>query len=762
MSGLSLSVLSAVCLGLLLIILVASLRDRKWLRYAFFMRVPIAGIGALVIVPVVAPALSELANLLVMEWDGFLALSFFALLSAWACGFTAEIIFRLAEERFDVPRPRVPAWLEAVDRRLSRLLPSWLERSSGGTRPMESVGLHHIVWSSLATLPLFVVGLWLSVKVHASDHLWLGLLGYLGATSLGLLAALAALAIILGLRRFLLKHGVMKIVAAFWNPLLRHAGFRKGYVYRAADGQIRYLPGHALATVLSLISTALYVGVLLFSRPTNDPEQQLFSFHYILIFITLVVTVLSGVTFFLDRFRVPVMSAFVLLIVGLGGLRSLDYRFDLWRPDSPPPREMPHRLRDFLPATPAEVVEPLLNGLAEPGMGSQPILVVVSAAGGGIQAAAWTAIVLTGLQEEIGPDFARSIRLISAVSGGSVGAMYYVGAFSHGNPPPADSLEEVFLAASHPSLQATVWAMFFHDLPRLVWPFNPPVRDRAWAMERSWEQAWRAMTRRTHLDSSDDSEAAPPRLSHWIADVKKGRRPALVMNALLASSGKRLLIGSGQVPTTGEDSLNFEDYCCGGGDKEPADIDLITAARVSATFPYITPMARAEWDDGQDTQPYELPGERLADGGYYDNFGVLTATDWLAAVVDSAARGFKQVVLIRIEPFPERDEKVQEDTVPGLVSETLGPLLALLEARERMQRSRNDRELRELSDKLNPEEGDPHFRALTVRPPRMRRPTNVLSWHLSPAEKDNLLKAWDAVRDSPEVRELKELFRGAS
>ena len=114
-------------------------------------------------------------------------------------------------------------------------------------------------------------------------------------------------------------------------------------------------------------------------------------------------------------------------------------------------------------------------------------------------------------------------------------------------------------------------------------------------------------------------------------------------------------------------------------------------------------------------------------------------------------------------PAPaERDEKVQEDTVPGLVSETLGPLLALLEARERMQRSRNDRELRELSDKLNPEEGDPHFRALTVRPPRMRRPTNVLSWHLSPAEKDNLLKAWDAVRDSPEVRELKELFRGAS
>ena len=54
------------------------------------------------------------------------------------------------------------------------------------------------------------------------------------------------------------------------------------------------------------------------------------------------------------------------------------------------------------------------------------LLVVVTAAGGGIQAAAWTAQVLAGLDRIYGPDFTRSVGLVSGVSGGSVGTMYYM------------------------------------------------------------------------------------------------------------------------------------------------------------------------------------------------------------------------------------------------------------------------------------------------------------------------------------------------
>ena len=51
---------------------------------------------------------------------------------------------------------------------------------------------------------------------------------------------------------------------------------------------------------------------------------------------------------------------------------------------------------------------------------------MVTAAGGGIQAAAWTAQVLTGLDEIYGKEFSDSIGVVSSVSGGSVGAMFFL------------------------------------------------------------------------------------------------------------------------------------------------------------------------------------------------------------------------------------------------------------------------------------------------------------------------------------------------
>ena len=63
------------------------------------------------------------------------------------------------------------------------------------------------------------------------------------------------------------------------------------------------------------------------------------------------------------------------------------------------------------------------------GGGSDDRLIVVAASGGGIQAAAWTAQVLSGLDTENDGNFGPKVRLISAVSGGSVGAMYFVDAY---------------------------------------------------------------------------------------------------------------------------------------------------------------------------------------------------------------------------------------------------------------------------------------------------------------------------------------------
>jgi hypothetical protein len=84
---------------------------------------------------------------------------------------------------------------------------------------------------------------------------------------------------------------------------------------------------------------------------------------------------------------------------------------------------------------------------------SEPRSITVMAAnGGGIQASAWTAKVLTGLQKEVGDQFGKSIRLISAVSGCSLGAMYFANEYTEGGPPSANALNSIVERAERSSL----------------------------------------------------------------------------------------------------------------------------------------------------------------------------------------------------------------------------------------------------------------------------------------------------------------------
>src|SRR4029077_13539024 len=75
----------------------------------------------------------------------------------------------------------------------------------------------------------------------------------------------------------------------------------------------------------------------------------------------------------------------------------------------------------------AESVLDVPNGLGQGGT-----VVIVAASGGGIVASAWTTTVLQELRKA-DANFDRELRLISSVSGGSVGAAYYLSALERGS-----------------------------------------------------------------------------------------------------------------------------------------------------------------------------------------------------------------------------------------------------------------------------------------------------------------------------------------
>ena len=176
---------------------------------------------------------------------------------------------------------------------------------------------------------------------------------------------------------------------------------------------------------------------------------------YVLLLQLVLTWALGLAAFLLDRTRVPLAVYFVIWIVVVDAvidrLSSTDH---IYRTVELAAARSPR-------ATPSE----LLRG-AEPA-------VLIAVSGGGIKAAAWASRVLTGLHEA--PGFKSHVRFVSAVSGGSVGAMNFL-AFNPDCGPavdtgPPDDRFDANTASEASSLHAVGRGLVFKDLPRTVLPF---------------------------------------------------------------------------------------------------------------------------------------------------------------------------------------------------------------------------------------------------------------------------------------------------
>ena len=284
------------------------------------------------------------------------------------------------------------------------------------------------------------------------------------------------------------------------------------------------------------------------------------------------------------------------------------------------------------------------------GKGPVP-MVIVATAGGGIRAAYWTATVL----ERLAGDFERgggSMRpylfAISGVSGGSVGAADFEAALTQRDenhckpdkpgdtagkrgdkacPLATDFLEEDFLA---PALASLV----FRDAPSSFLP-DLGQGDRGTALERGFEQASNDLLARPFLDLISYTEAAianggqpPP----W--------RPILLLNATHEETGNRIIASQVLIErNVFVDSLDALQML-------GQDVRASTAAHNSARFTYVSPAG----DLGSN-------GGSVIDGGYFENFGALSAMELAhaatAALNDPSKPPKVKLIVLMISSDPD-------------------------------------------------------------------------------------------------------------
>ncbi len=472
-----------------------------------------------------------------------------------------------------------------------------------------------------------------------------------------------------------------------------------GYIARHAGGAT-LLPGHARAVLLSFLSLVLYVALGVFGRPRLGRSPTVPTLAYVLLLLMVLTWALAGLAFFFDRYRFPALLPVFLLIALNALLPQSDNYYRVVKGGG----------GDRL--SPATVIR----------AGGGTSVIVVAANGGGIQAAAWTARVLTGLElkcrKEFGQEFCefgKSIRFISSVSGGSVGVMHFVNVYGPRGLPAADELASVAERARTSSLDEVAWGLVYPDLWRAVIPRFPfKYWDRAAALETAW------------MRNAPELQA---RLAGWREGVAKGWRPATVFNATIADSGERLLLATSDLKPRVFGRKNFYELY------PDADISAVAAARLSATFPYVTPAARADLSG---------PQFHVVDGGYYDNYGMSTLVEWLDEALSADDNPVRRVLVLEIRGAP-LDHAAIRNNQRGWFYQSFAPLATMLHVRTTGQFSHNEVEFDLLRRVPFPKNVRIESAVFEFREPRespSSRAGPPLSWHLTEEQKQDIETAW--------------------
>lgn len=659
---------------------------------------------------------SLLENLFVIDPPGVFLTTLTALLLAWSLLLTSRLVLLNGLDRFGVEQ-----WWTS-----NTLSPWALLAASIIAAPM--VGAQFIAWQALhrvnETPPTAQLLAAIALGILAAYLLvYVALLLAVLVAPIGAFEAAETFPSPWFLRRLLVAANHMsppRVLAWILGPLFRLGRWAsrklpldicEGYFDeremlngRPNPGYQLPWSGHFLALTFFSATLIVYYSIGWYRSRHVGADSVIPALTFLLLLLLLIHWIAAFLTFLFDRFRVPVIATALLLAL-VSSCGGPDHLFETVA-NGATGEIRPHEVvMARVPAT------------------SPPPIVVVATAGGGIQAAVWTAKVLTELERESiawpGGPFSSRIALVSAVSGGAVGSMFFLNEYTGGARPGfggASYLDTIVQAAEAPGLDDVGWSLVYNDVPRVFSPRSPsdPLMDRGRMLELYW---------RRQADIT-------AKLSDWRTGVREGWRPAVIFNATIAETGEPLLLATSDLKIEqGTSKLpvrkSFHQLYPG------LDVPVVTAVRLASSFPYVSPAARANRGDRR---------EHLIDGGYYDNYGVASAIDWISQAIDEYPkdREFPPVLFVLIKSFP--DDAATEAKDRGWFFQSYAPLLGLFNVRTSTQLVRDRAELVQLRDRLGVDaEGRPRLRFATFQFPDNGAP---LSWKINGLQIDAIENRW--------------------
>lgn len=390
----------------------------------------------------------------------------------------------------------------------------------------------------------------------------------------------------------------------------------------------------------------------------------------------------------------------------------------------------------------------------------KPKIVFICTSGGGQRSALWTVRSLQTADSLTQGNLMQHAFMITGASGGMVGAAYYrelvlrqrLG--ENINPLSAEYLDRI----SRDNLNPIIFSLLVNDLfiktGTFEWGSHTYQRDRGHAFEQQFNYNTNGI-----LDKP---------LSAYREPEQQALIPLMILTPNITNDGRKLFISPQEVSylsSRGLDSLSRSEAKVKGVDfrrlfaSHGADsLRFISALRMSATFPYITPNQILPSNPALETM----------DSGIADNFGIEDGARFLFVFRDWISQNTSGVVFLSIRDS-EKEKEIEETFSPSLLQKFFTPINNIYKNWTYLQDIDNDNLLEMartwLQVPLNKVDlqYNPHTMYEGDKAPDQEKTEEIerasLNWRLTSREKRNILDNINLPDNQEALQYLHELLK---
>lgn len=389
----------------------------------------------------------------------------------------------------------------------------------------------------------------------------------------------------------------------------------------------------------------------------------------------------------------------------------------------------------------------------------KPKMVFIGVSGGGKRSALWALSALQMSDSVTGGKLTDHAVLITGASGGLIGASYFrelkYRALNGEPVKPWSELHRSRIAADN--LNPLIFSLLANDLftgfTRFEFDGKIYNRDRAYTFE-------------DQLNLITDSIMDRP-LRDFRQMEMSGKVPMVLLSPTIVNDGRKLYIASRPVSFMNREMLALPGYArvkLGGvdyhrlfSDHTPGDLRFLSALRMSATFPYITPNT---------TLPTK-PALLIMDAGISDNFGLSDAVRFLFSFRNWISENTSGVIFLSVRDSP----KIRETASFGgrtIVDELTQPISSVYNNFENFQDINSDLLISHAATWFNGpiDRIDIQYQA-TEYVPILKKMDSIrqnsarasLSWRLTGREKSGIVSNLETESNKKEIIKLNQLLK---